>query len=76
MVELQDATTGVPIPGLALSDSDAVKGSYIDKVVSWQHGRAQSLQAFGGREFKLRVAMADASLYSIEFRCFNGSKNT
>ena len=71
LVELQDGSTGEPLPGFSLDDADVVKGSYISKIVSWRHGQAQSLpREFEGRALKLKVAMADASLFALEFRCF------
>ena len=35
LVELQDGSTGEPLPGFSLGDADVVKGSYISKIVSW-----------------------------------------
>eukprot|EP01043_Picozoa_sp_COSAG02_P001177 COSAG02_NODE_23_length_52893_cov_58.101868_57_plen_613_part_00 len=69
LVELQN-DVGVPLPGFTLTDADAIKGSYIDKIISWQHGGRQSVTEFSGQKLKIRISMADASLYSLEFRCF------
>ena len=52
-----------------LADADAVKGSYISKAVTWGHGKRRSLGAHAGRALRLRVALADAELYSVTFRC-------
>ena len=61
---------GVDDPaGFSLADADAVKGSYISKAVTWGHGKRRSLGAHAGRALRLRVALADAELYSVAFRC-------
>ena len=68
LVELQDAG-GAALAGFSLADADAVKGSYISKAVTWGHGKRRSLGAHAGRALRLRVALADAELYSVTFRC-------
>jgi hypothetical protein len=56
--------------GNTLAEADAVKGSYISKVVSWGHGHVQSVSRYAGRAVRIRVAMADAQLFAVEFKCF------
>ena len=59
-----------PIPGFTLQESDFLKGNYIDKAVSWGGGKRLGLPAaVTGRNVSVRVAMNDASLYSLEVRC-------
>ena len=43
---------------------------YIGKAVSWGGGNRTGLPvAFAGKKLGVRVAMNDASLYSLEVRC-------
>ena len=59
-----------PIAGFTLQDSDFLKGNYIDKSVSWNGGNRTGLSTnFAGQKLGVRVAMNDASLYSLEVRC-------
>lgn len=59
-----------PVAGFTLQDSDFLKGNYINKAVSWGGGNRTGLSAaFAGQKLGVRVAMNDASLYSLEVRC-------
>ena len=59
-----------PVVGFTLQDSDFLKGNYIDKSVSWSGGNRTGLSAsFAGQKLGVRVAMNDASLYSLEVKC-------
>ena len=59
-----------PIAGFTLQESDFLKGNYIDKSVSWSGGNRTGLPAtFAGQKLGVRVAMNDASMYSLEVRC-------
>jgi hypothetical protein len=64
-VELQDAD-GKPIPGFALDDCHEVFGDHLDRVVTWKSG--SELAKLAGKPIRLRFAMKDADLYSIQFR--------
>ena len=37
-----------PIPGYAMADSDQIKGNYINKSISWGHGKTNSLSGMAG----------------------------
>jgi hypothetical protein len=63
-VEVQDAA-GQPIPGFALSDSPALFGNTIRKVVGWTGG--EDVGALAGRPVRLRFELNDADLYSLQF---------
>ena len=59
-----------PVAGFTLQDSDFLKGNYIGKPVSWGGGNRTGLPAsFAGQKLGVRVAMNDASLYSVEMKC-------
>jgi hypothetical protein len=64
-VEIQDAG-GHPIDGYGLSDSVAIYGDEIERVVAWQGGA--DVGALSGKPVRLRITMKDADLYSIRFR--------
>ena len=64
-VELQDEA-GKPLPGFTLEDCDPLIGDRVDWTVTW-HGR-ESVAAFVGKPVRLRVALADADLYSFRFQ--------
>jgi hypothetical protein len=64
-VEVQDEA-GKPLPGYALADSDEVVGDEINRTLTWR-GSAD-LSAFAGRPVRLRFAMKDADLFSIQFQ--------
>ncbi len=64
-VELQ-ADDGTPIPGFALADADELFGDSLDRRASWK-GRTD-VAALAGRPVRLRLVLADADLYSFQFR--------
>ena len=63
-VELQDAD-GKPIEGYALSDCDEIYGDDLERMVMWK-GRAD-VRALAGQAVRLRFALSDADLYSLQF---------
>ena len=64
-VEIQDHE-GIPVPGFSLDDSDEFFGDAIDRTANWAGGN--DLSALSGRPVRLRFALKDADLYSIQFR--------
>jgi hypothetical protein len=64
-VEIQDAT-GSPIPGFSLADCGEVIGDEISRVIQWQQGT--DLSPLAGKPIRLRFALQDADLYSMQFR--------
>lgn len=58
-VEVQDAS-GVPLPGLALSDCREIIGDQVSRHVNWSAGLASQK----GKTIRLRFALRDADLYS------------
>jgi len=64
-VEIQ-SPDGRPLPGFALSDCRAVIGNEIEREVVWAGGAG--LESLIGRPVRLRIALKDADLYSIQFR--------
>ncbi|MBL9216798.1 MAG: hypothetical protein JNG83_15075 [Opitutaceae bacterium] len=63
-VELADGE-GRPLPGFTFADCDEIVGDEISRTVSW--GARTDVAALAGRPVRLRVAMKDADLYSIQF---------
>jgi hypothetical protein len=63
--EIQDAD-GVPLPGFALAGCDEIYGDDISRPVAWR-GRTE-LKHLVGQPVRLRFALKDADLYSIQFR--------
>lgn len=63
--ELQDEQ-GKPIPGFTLADSREIVGDEIARIVTW--ARDSKLESLRGKTVRLRVALADADLYSFRFR--------
>ena len=63
-VELQDADSR-PIEGYALSDCDEIYGDDLERMVMWK-GRAD-VRALAGQTVRLRFALSDADLYSLQF---------
>lgn len=63
-VEIQDAG-GRALPGFALSDCREIIGNELEKEVAWTGGA--DLRALAGRPVRLRIALADADLYSLRF---------
>ena len=64
-VEIQDAE-GRPIEGYALDDCPETYGDEIERVVRW--GDTTDVSSLAGRPVRLRFAMKDADLYSLQFR--------
>lgn len=64
-VEMQDAQ-GRPIAGRSLDDCPEIYGDEIEQVVTWNDG--SDVSAEQGKAVRLRVALTDADLYSIQFR--------
>jgi hypothetical protein len=67
-VEVQTAG-GTPVSGMELNASDVTKGSAVGAVASWGGGALASLSSLAGKDVQIRVAMTDASLYSIRLSC-------
>jgi hypothetical protein len=51
------------------ADADQLKGSATNAVASWGGGAVASLSALAGKEVALKVAMADAKLFSLRLGC-------
>lgn len=64
-IEIQ-TPEGEPIPGFALSDCPPIIGNEIERMAAWTGGA--SLASLIGRPVRLRIALKDADLYSIQFR--------
>ena len=58
---------GKPIPGYTLADAAPIKGNVMAYAATW--GARASLSSFAGQNISLRVAMADAKLYSLTLAC-------
>ena len=57
---------GAPLEGFSLADCDEIFGDEIERVVTW--GGAAGVGALAGRPVRLRFALRDADLCSIQFR--------
>lgn len=66
-VELQDES-GEPIPGHAMAEADPLRGNFVAKAATWRGG-SSTLLGLAGRTVRFRLAMVDASLFSVEVRC-------
>ena len=55
--------------GYTLTDADKLKGSATNAVASWGGGAVATLSQFAGKEIALKVAMADAKLFSLRLGC-------
>ncbi|NWG13966.1 MAG: hypothetical protein HXY20_10575 [Acidobacteria bacterium] len=64
-VEIQDRQ-GAPLPGYRLEDCRLLRGDYIAAEVSWAGG--SDLRELAGRALRLRFAMRDCDLFSLQFR--------
>ena len=64
-VELLDGSARA-IPGHSLDESREMYGDEIEAVVSWRGG--SSVSAWSGRPVRLRIALADADIFSLRFR--------
>ena len=56
-----------PVPGFTLADAAPIKGNVMAYAAAW--GARASLSSFAGQNISLRVAMADAKLYSLTLAC-------
>lgn len=66
----RDGSSYSPVAGFTLAESDFLKGNYIARAVSWGGGKRTHLPAtLAAHNVSVRVAMNDASLYSLEVRC-------
>ena len=64
-VEIRDQQ-GQPIPGFELDQCVTVIGNDTDRVVQWNEGG--SVEKLAGQIVQLHFEMADADLYSMQFR--------
>ena len=55
-----------PIPGFAMADCPEIYGDAIEQAVAWKGG--SDVSALAGQTVRLRIALKDADLYSIQFR--------
>ena len=63
-VEVQDAD-GKAVEGYALNDCDEIYGDDLERMVTWK-GRAD-VRSLSGQTVRLRFALSDADLYSLQF---------
>ncbi|HOX38728.1 MAG TPA: hypothetical protein PL033_12130 [Candidatus Brocadiia bacterium] len=63
--EIQDAD-GKPIPGFSLTEADEIYGDSLDRTVTW--GGRSEFGNLAGKPVRLRFAMKDADLYSVQFK--------
>lgn len=59
---------GKELDGFGLSDANRLKGNSLSAVATWGT-RGGSVNSLAGKQVSVRVAMADASLYSLNFVC-------
>jgi hypothetical protein len=64
-VEIQDID-GTPLPGFALADCLPLFGDTVERRIAWTGGG--DLAALAGRPVRLRIVLADADLYALQFR--------
>jgi hypothetical protein len=64
-VEIQDAA-GQPIEGRALADCPPIFGDTLEHTVQWTGG--SDVSALAGRPVRLRITLADADLYALQFQ--------
>ena len=65
VVELR-GINGTPLPGLALGDSDPIRGNSLAAGASWGNGTRRALHV-PAQAAAVVVAMADAQLFSLWF---------
>lgn len=63
-VEIQDAA-GKPMAGFGLDDCEELYGDTVAREISWKNN--PDLGALAGKPVRLRFALRDADLYSIQF---------
>ncbi|MBI3943354.1 MAG: hypothetical protein HY326_10110 [Chloroflexi bacterium] len=66
-VELQDGA-GQPLPGYSLEESAELYGDDIAQPAAWQSGT--DVSRWAGQPVRLRFALKDADLYSIQFQAY------
>ncbi|MFB0502883.1 MAG: hypothetical protein ACETWE_03535 [Candidatus Bathyarchaeia archaeon] len=64
-VELLDSH-GKPITGYSLTESDPVRGNFVEKTVTWNGD--SDISRFAGKPVKLHFFLRDAKLYAFQFR--------
>ena len=64
-VEIQDGD-GKALKGHTLRDCDEIYGDSLDRMVTWRKGLAD-VSALAGKPVRLRFALSDADLYSLQF---------
>jgi hypothetical protein len=64
---------GTPIPGRTAADCLPITGDHLDAVARWRTGVEVGDRR--GRPTRMRVELADASLYSFEFARLQGLRN-
>ena len=64
-VELQDSN-GHALDGFGMDDCDEIYGDDLERTVSWNGGT--DVSALAGQPVRLRFALSDADLYSIQFK--------
>lgn len=57
---------GKPIPGFEMKDCDIVSGDWLDKIVSWSHGK-NDVSSLAGKTIRLQFDMRGATLYAFQF---------
>lgn len=68
-VALEIMQQGTAVPGYELSVANPLVGNFVRARATWGNGTVAAVTHLAGREVAFRVAMADASLYSIALRC-------
>ena len=64
-VEIQD-DAGHPVDGYALADCHPIRGNSVSHVASW--GGKSDVSALAGKSIRLRIELANADLYALQFR--------
>ena len=67
-VEIQDAL-GKALSGYAMNDCAEIYGDHLDRAVTW--GGKADVAKLAGKPVRLRIAMKDADLYSLQFQKHN-----
>jgi hypothetical protein len=64
-VEIQDSN-GYSLEGYSVDDCDELYGDDLERTVSWKGN--SDVARFAGQQVRLRIAIRDADLYSIQFK--------
>eukprot|EP01051_Picozoa_sp_SAG22_P001962 SAG22_NODE_83_length_21704_cov_58.556584_5_plen_145_part_00 len=70
LVEMQDAASGVPLPGFSLNDSVPLVSNSVRALVSWQAaggGETTDVGSLAGKTVRVRLVTLGTKLYSIQF---------